>query len=301
MAAPSHRPLIIEDDPATADMLVAYLSALGHSPRVARTLEEVEAALREGPYCYVLADKQIPKTLGDIPLTTHGDTAQKLVRASDPRRNADDFHILQILVVTGFANDSAFIAKNFRMGASDFIEKPFDAESITAAVVTALAHAGRADHAHCASLAPQSAASAASASAASPARAAVAANAIHLTLDGAHAGKRTSFLIEGQRRDLQNARFAVLFQMAVVRFRGSDASLSGHELGIHRAPEIPSRIREAVAGVVPDDFLLIQSTGNGMFRLHPLVVVDAIDFAKLEKHAHPVIQRIASEERKRRG
>jgi DNA-binding response OmpR family regulator len=153
--------LIVEDDADTARRLAAFVRSLGMKARIAATLADVEAALAEESFCCVLLDKQIPAAPGEPPLASSGDTAQKLVRAVDPRRNDDDQHLLPILVITGAAAEleerrkAEFVSKNFRDGASAYIPKPFDADTITREIRAALERAGRTTHARCVGLKPR--------------------------------------------------------------------------------------------------------------------------------------------------
>jgi hypothetical protein len=73
-----------------------------------------------------------------------------------------------------------------------------------------------------------------------------------------------------------------------------------HVLGIFRTPGLPSRIREDLEAFLPEGFLLLERGEPGTYRLHPLVVVDPVDWAMFERHANPKIQRIAAAELKRR-
>jgi len=108
-----------------------------------------------------------------------------------------------------------------------------------------------------------------------------------------------TFLVNGKRRDLQDAHFITLLLIAAERARGSEAYLPGREAGILRSPEIPSRIRTTVADAVPKGFSIVQVQDGGI-RLHPLVAVGGIAWDVLERAANPVMQAVAGRERKRR-
>ncbi len=292
MIASVHTALIVEDDPATALLLAGYVRSLGHEVRIAATLAEVDQAIRDGGFCYVLLDKQIPAVEAAVAVVATGDLAQKRLRASDPRRHPKiDAHLLPILVITGFSQSTPFIVKNLRDGACDFIPKPCDAETVTRAILDALERARREEHAECAALTVPPA----------PEVNAVASQPlVRIVLDGLPIEKRISFRVNRKRCDLQPERFAVLLRLSAPRARASESYLSVSDLGLRSRPEIPSRIHEAVAHAVPEGFLIIQKGEQGMRRLHPLVAVEPIDWAIFERHENAAITRIAAVERKLR-
>jgi CheY-like chemotaxis protein len=289
----AHRVLIVEDDPPTADLLAKFVRSIGMTTHIASSLEEVDAALAAGPFCCVLLDRQIPFTAGSFALKSTGDAAQKRIRAVDPRRNATDQHVLPILVVSGAASglpatqQAAFISRNLRDGATAYIPKPVDAETLTSEILAALDRAGRSDHASCAALLP-------------PAKEPESSDSVAvLVLDGIRAGRRMTFLVNKRRRDLPDQQFIALLRLAAERSRGSEAYLPPRDLGVLRAREIPSRIRTVVAGAVPEGFSILQRSDAG-FRLHPLVSVESIAWDVFEKDGNPVMQAVAAAERKRR-
>jgi DNA-binding response OmpR family regulator len=302
LVAKVHRVLIVEDDAATAALLADFVRAIGMIAYVASSLEEVEAALATGPFCCVLLDRQIPFAAGSVALTSTGDAAQKRIRALDPRRNAADYHVLPILVVSGAVSglpatrQAAFISTNLRDGGTSYIPKPFDAETVTGEILAALDRAGRSDHASCAALAPPGSAAPSTPPAKEPESSGPL---VVLVLDGIRAGRRMTFLVNRKRRDLQDQQFIAVLRLAAERRRGSEAYLPPRELGVTRAPGIPSQVRAAVADAVPEGFSILQRS-EGNLRLHPLVSVESIAWEVFEKDANPVIQAVAAAERKRR-
>jgi hypothetical protein len=245
----------------------------------------------------VLLDKELPAADGDPPLIATGDTAQRRLRAVDPRRNADDHHLLPILILTKVPPTPALLNAQYRQGASGFLAKPATPEVIASEVLGALERAGRRDHAQCAKLAAGAARPAAEEE---PPADPHAAKRVHVRLDRRRIGRRTTFLVDGRRADLQDNLFVPFFKLAVVRARGSDAYRSTSDLGIFRTPHAPSRIRAALEMVMPKGMSILQRGEEGMFRLHPLVVVEPIDWAVFEKHPHAGVQAVAAAERKLR-
>jgi hypothetical protein len=176
-------------------------------------------------------------------------------------------------------------------------------ETLAKEIREALDRAGRRDHAQCAALSPRISPSppvvpAPVATPASPPRPLV--GPLHIILDGLRIGRRTSFLVNGKRGDLQDNLFVVFLRLAAIRARGSDTYCSSSDLGIYRTPHVPSRIRSELVRVVPSDVSLIQRGEEGMFRLHPLFTVAPIDWRIFERHPHAGVQAIAAAERKLR-
>jgi len=310
MRATPHHVLIVEDDPDTARLLAGYVRSIGMTSRIASTLEETEVALAEEQFCCVLLDKQIPFGSDSVALTSTGDAAQERIRALDPRLTADRQHVLPILIISGMTEpmspkqQAAFIAKNMREGASSYILKPFDAETVASEILAALQRAERVAHVACEALrstapTPPTEHGPRTEHPVPVDELGPSAPVVHIALDGIRAGRRMTFAVNDKRRDLQDAIFVALLRVAAERARGSGGYLSAREAGITRAPEIPSRIHSTVADAVPDGFLILQRSDAG-YRLHPLVTVAPIAWAAFEKDANPVIQAIAAAERKRR-
>ena len=302
MSEHKHMGLIVEDDPEVATLLVQVVRSLGHAARVATTLEDVDAAIAEGGYCYVLLDKQIPATKGSLALASTGNTAQEHLRRAAPSRNVptearwNDAHHLPIIVVTKYSRELDFVAENLREGASAFVAKPFDPEKLAAEILAAIARAGVGHEMQ----RPGKGAFEARSPAAAGGGGDDGRWCARFRLDGLRTGQRTSFVVNEKRRDLQNSKFIVLLRLAAPRFRGSEEEISKHNLGIGRSKEILSRIYEAVETAVPPGFSIVQWGEGGMLRLHPLVKVEHIAYDVLERHPYAPIQKVAAAELRRR-
>jgi len=112
---------VIDDDPAVRDSLAALMAATGHG---VRTYESAQAFLDRLPTAQagcVITDVQMP-----------GMTGLELLRRMQGRL-AD----YPTIVLTGAA-DVPLAVEALKAGASDFIEKPFEAEVLVRAVRTAL-------------------------------------------------------------------------------------------------------------------------------------------------------------------
>ena len=271
MAAPSTPPSLSKTDPSTAAQLASYVRSLGHAVRIATTLADVNQAIADGGFCYVLLDKQIPAVLGVEAIVATGDLAQKRLRTMNSRRHPkSDMHILPNPRRLGLLQNPGLRRAERSNGACDFIPKPCDAETVTRAILATLERVEREDHAQCVALGGATAADA---------KAGPTQPLVHLVLDGIPIDKRISSR-DGKRCDLQPERFIVLLRLSAPRARASESYLSTSDLGLPSRPEIPSRIHEAVAHAVPEGFLIIQKGGEAR-RLHPLVSVAPINWATL--------------------
>ena len=303
MLPPAHVGLVIEDDPHIAKVLGDLVESLGHRAIVATTLEEVRAAIEAGGYCYVLLDMQIPATAGATPQVGCGETALVWLRAKDARFNADGRHWLQILVVSAYSREPEFVDRLRDMDANGFIAKTFGnrVEVVLDRIRGALARAGRADHAACEGRddgagehreeKPQQAGEAKISAKA----------AVTLIIDGEKKGRTTGFLVNGTRCALQDLRFLVLLKLVVAHRRAPASWVGADDLGIARRPDVPSRLRAAFAGALPEGgFVVVEGDGNAHFRLNQEIVVERVDWDALEQHSIDGVKKVASEGRRLR-
>jgi CheY-like chemotaxis protein len=291
-----HRVLIIEDDPILAAVLAAMVASLGHEFVIARTLEEVRLRLAEGRYCYVLLDMQIPPVDGKDPEVGCGETALELVRKTDSSRTAEGKFRLPILVVTGYSRQPEFVARMFeKWDVAGFVAKPLpDAHEVVLDKIRgALRVAGRVEHETCEEqVNVRPADERATASEGSPAQG------VSVVLDGGWAARKSTFLVNGQTCSLHDARFVVFLRLVVVHLRSPGTWSSRHTLGFPNNREMPSRVREAFAGLVPKDFEVIERNGNGSFRLNPELVIAKVNWAALARHPDEQVRKIAIENEK---
>jgi CheY-like chemotaxis protein len=272
--AAAHTAFIVEDDPAMAALLVALVESMGHAWIHAETLAEAREAIALGGFCYVLLDMQIPSTTGAPPVVGCGETVLRELRAKHPDRNARGKHVLQIIVVTSYSREPEFVTRMLKMDADDFVAKPVVRQEIVADKIReGLALAAREDHAACAR----------EAAARAP-----------LVLGGREEGRCTYVLVHGQPRELQNAWFVALVRMVIAH--AGRTWVEKAPAGI--AAEVPSRITQALKGLLPAGQKLVESNQNGGIRLNAKVVAHA-DWAALEKHSEAAVRKMARERRDR--
>jgi two-component system response regulator FixJ len=112
---------VIDDDPDIRDGLIALLASAGHAVRAYPSAAAFLGDLAEAVAGCVVTDIHMP-----------GMTGLELLSALKPR--ARDF---SVIVLTGRA-DVPVAVQALKDGAADFLEKPFEAEAMIAAVERAL-------------------------------------------------------------------------------------------------------------------------------------------------------------------
>jgi DNA-binding response OmpR family regulator len=293
-AAPSsgHRVLIVEDDPFASEILTEIILALGDRPRVAATVKDAQTALSEEDYCYFLVDQELPAYPGARPLEGGGERVMAAVRAKDRRRH-EAFHVTPIIVVTGFASDHEFVSRMYDAGADAFFLKPLgeNVGKLYEKIRVALERGKRVPHDLCAAYALR----AASPPVVAPAPLAASAP-LRLALDGVTRSGKTSFLANGERRELQDAKFGVLVRFVAAHLTSPGAMTPKASLGLARSRDATTRVRQAFAGLVPEGFQVIEGDRRGQFRLHPDVVIERVDWEALAKHPDAAVKKVATEQ-----
>jgi len=120
------RVLVVEDEPPARDLLVAILRGDGYTVR----------AVEDGKSALDAAESFRPDVAlldGGLPGISGAELATRLRMASD----------LPIIFVTG-ADSAEAVHRGFRVGADDYITKPFDAEELSWRVQAVLRRSGRA-------------------------------------------------------------------------------------------------------------------------------------------------------------
>jgi two-component system, NtrC family, response regulator AtoC len=117
------RVLLVEDDRAMCDLLVAQLSRRGFAALARHSAAEAQAFLRGEDVDVLVADHNMPGTTG-------------IKMCDELTVNRPD---LPVVVITAFGNMETAIAA-IRAGAYDFLTKPFEIEQLVLTLERALAH-----------------------------------------------------------------------------------------------------------------------------------------------------------------
>ncbi len=120
------RILVVDDDPAIREVLVAYLEREGHAVSVA---EDGETALRKAEEAdLVILDLMLPGL--------NGWRVAEILRGRDPE--------LPILMLTARGEEEERV-RGFELGADDYVTKPFSPRELVARVRALLRRAGHRD------------------------------------------------------------------------------------------------------------------------------------------------------------
>ena len=121
---------VVDDDEAMRDLLDFLLSSTGLAVRTFELADTLLAALPDGRCGCVVSDVRMPGL----------DGIELLKRIKEARPS------LPVVMITGHG-DVPLAVEAMKLGAADFVEKPFDDERLIAAVQEALAGAPRASEA----------------------------------------------------------------------------------------------------------------------------------------------------------
>lgn len=290
-----HLILIAEDDPQNAEVLREAVESMDFEARVVTTLEEIRACLEALTPCAMLQDMQMPHAAGARPHEKAGESGIRMLR-----KKSNGARRVPVLVVTAFRSDPDFVWAMAELEADGFVEKA-NIGKLPDKLLAVLKKNGREDHANCARCNAESAGAAAAAVAtAGPAAAATAVEAgdggVRLVIDGVTNKRRSGFLVNGMRRELQDAKFVSFLRLVVAHQREPGSWSTKTALGWTRDRWIPSRIREAFKGAVPEGFEIVEGDGHARYRLNPAVVVESVDWKVLAGHAEVGVVKIAREE-----
>jgi CheY-like chemotaxis protein len=298
-----HVALIVEDDPHIMAVLLHFVTSLGHGSLLATNLEEVRAAVATGGYCYALLDMQIPADAKSRESVGCGETALRLVRRAAPVRNADDKHVLPILVVTGYSREPHFVAKALLDGADDFIAKPFgdSDDQVIDRIRAALARGRREDHSACEAserdghgVTRVSTPTSSTLPAMSTPTSGLAAP-IRFAIEGTCLAQRNDVLVRGVRGTLPDASFIVLVNAVGAHLRAPGAWESAAKLGMARNRWAPTRIQSELKDLLPEGFRVVEANRPHSFRLNPAIVIERVNWDALSKHPQAAVRKSAAE------
>ena len=122
MANP-HKALVIDNDSEVLQEVRNILSSLGHQCCCISTQEEAEDLLKKHSFCYVLLDLELPVRSNQIPKIQVGFNLLERIRANFSKEQ------LPIIIMTAHGKGHEYPTRAFKMGADDYIKKPFDDES----------------------------------------------------------------------------------------------------------------------------------------------------------------------------
>jgi CheY-like chemotaxis protein len=291
-----HVALLVEDEPEMAEEMGELLQSLGYDHIHAATQEEALALMLKGEFCFVLLDLQIKLNADSIRARVEaGRTLLQKMRERYPGRNARDYHLLPILVVSGQAKEHDDVVNTFKVGADDFIRKPLsdNREPIEVKISESLRKSGREHHVDCSSI-MQNAQAGQENHEQGGSRTA---SSLCLAISGRKVKRRLELSIGETTGALQPAPFKILLHLVAAKLRKGEGWVyktalgSTHEGGWQRM----SRLREGLISLLPNDMDIIENNEMGRYRLTAEVHVGKIDCEELGKHHEEEIRRLATE------
>lgn len=113
--------LIIDDNPGVREALEDRVESMGHTFDSVGCQDDALLRLKEQGYDYILLDLELPTRFGKTPLIPTGTNLLSQIRGSVLHRHTP------VIVVTAHGHDSPDLATRvFKLGANDFVKKPFD-------------------------------------------------------------------------------------------------------------------------------------------------------------------------------
>ncbi len=121
MARP-HLGLVVDNDDEVLQEVKNILTSLGHECGCVTTQQDAEALLADRRFCYVLLDLELPVRTNQIAKIQVGFNLLEQIRARFSREE------LPVIVMTAHGKGHEYTVRAFKMGADDYIKKPFDEE-----------------------------------------------------------------------------------------------------------------------------------------------------------------------------
>ncbi len=122
--------LVVEDQAATADLILEVLRAEGYDAQTVDTLDKARARLKKAPPELLILDRNLPD----------GDGVDLLAEIRAEERLA----ATPVIILTA-QKDVADKVQGLRVGADDYVAKPFNTEELVARVEALLRRSGRGD------------------------------------------------------------------------------------------------------------------------------------------------------------
>lgn len=261
-----HLALIVEDDAPAAEGLLEIVKAAGCDATVCDNKAAALGELTSRSYCLVILDLQIKGDQDAIQgHAVHGESLLREIRAMFPERGPSS-HVLPVIVVSGVAREVETAVEVMKFGATDLVRKPINSQKIVGAIETALAGAGRVNHANCRMLksTPR-----------------VDRDAIVIEIPGARNKTRTAVKVEGRTSWLPVSSLIVLLRLMVGHMRSS--TVHKHDLGAtdDSSSKAVSRLRDYLGHVGSDAQRLITNDQHGSYGLAANVVIGTCDTQEL--------------------
>lgn len=256
----SHLALVVDDDRYILEEVESMLISLGHECRLARTQEEALELLEKERFCYVVLDLGLKVNSGSAKARMQtGFNILSHIRKLDGN--------VPVIIMTAHGKAHELSVRAFKMGATDYIKKPFDqeAEPLEDKIREAMARTCEARSAVCPNV------SSAKRKPTAPEKPAVKSRYSakdSFRLVGILRKRRYLVEINGKEAWIPLQAFELLCRLAFSPKKDeagwlhtSDMEISGN---VHQAIR---RLREAIGEYVKDLDVTVENDGHGNYRL----------------------------------
>jgi DNA-binding response OmpR family regulator len=280
-----HLALIVEDDPATAEDLEEILKSLKCESVVVNNKRDALTFLHSKAFCFILLDLEIKHQPDSIKgHIAHGSSLLREIRTMHAERAGVSFW-LPILIVSGFARETATAVEVMRDGASDVIQKPFKSREVSDAIYRALERSGRATHDLCGeTLTP---------------RVTDAGRPIVLAIPGDRIRRRTRVMVGARPIMLPNSSLKLLLQLMVAHEAGMDVHKRDLGASDDQGFKGVSLLRAELRPVLGEGVDIIGNDYHGNYLLTDEVTIGSCDTEKLAEIGDKKISELAGELRRR--
>ena len=260
------------------------------------------ALLDAGKFCFVLLDLQILTAPDSFkPILDAGKILLKDIRSHFPARNKDDQHLLQIIVMSGYAKETPDAVQCLKDGADDFIAKPLDPRSSAMArmIEECLKKSNRTNHLDCPVVMELARRDHVPIKGALDA---VRPSEVQLSITGETQWKRTGAIIGGKSFSLPDSQFLLLMNLVVNRVRNIQGWTHKKDLGSNDDEGFKgiSNLNSVIQPHLPDGIHFYENDKQGHYRINPDIMIGRIDYDRLESHRLKSVAMLSSEIRRLR-
>jgi len=271
MTLQPHRALVVEDEPEMADDLVQILKTCGCEAVIATNRQDALARLASGTFCLILLDLEI----GTEPGSIRGRVENGRAVLEDARRRFPErigtHAVLPVIVISAHATETDDAVAAMREGASDVVQKLWEANKKAERIYAALETSGRTSHARCQELLR----------AAAPAGHL---DGLVLSIPADRDGRRALVTLSGRAAPLPIASLKLLLQLVEARLSPGDGRVHKLDLGgrsdrgFKAISDLRNDLKPAFAG---DTKLLIANDQAGSYWLAESVSIGDVNAERL--------------------
>lgn len=206
----THVALVVEDNEMLTAEVCDRVESLGHRVHHAGTQVDAEATLSRVAVCYVMLDLELPVRKGRIARPETGFNILRHIRSMPEPRPS-------VIVMTAHGSDHRFCLRAIKLGAADFLKKPFEEdndESPEEKIRQLLAKTCETQHPSCPNVAGPGAASRRG----GPKR-------VEFTSED-NGRRRYKLIIDGQEGWLRRQQYLLLWQIAAAEKRTGKPTLT---------------------------------------------------------------------------